>query len=943
MRLTGIETALLAYLVSRPHEVVGRDELLFHVWEAHGDLVTRAVDQAMRRLRSKIKDDARKPRHLVTVYGRGYRFDPAAGELASASANAAADVVDSSPTTGNIGPHPTRFFGREEEQRLLRESFAGGAVAAVLMGPGGIGKTRLARRFARNVMHEYPGGVWLVDLADCRGDSDVATRIAAALEVQLRSNAAPEAALGQIGRALRAREGALVVLDNAEDAHTAVERALCLLRAAAESVRWLVTTRVRLDVDATCWTLEPLSADAAASLFADRASALRRDFDASGQSDGVRRVVERLDHIPLAIELAAARARLLPPTELLARLDEGLSTLGRSREGPMRHATMRAAIASSWEALNDDEQLAARALASMRGTFAVRAAEALLRAVWEDHGTRLEGGLDLLDALLDASWIHPALDVGSEGRLAMYAVVREFAEEQEGRASREVLWRLHAKTVLAAARERVDQARGPTEREALDALTLDEGNLAVVERRFIALEPILALTALRSRLALAWRTGRVEAAAAGLERVVAGGRLEPSAHSSALATLGRARLLQLDPKAALGVLEEALDAGLDENRARTLEGLARARAQTGDVAGALTALDDAEKTAIAADDRDTTGLVRCFRGRLLGYLGEMSRSEAELLAAAEAFDKGGRPSGVGEALGYLGTIQASALRGTEALPHLERASLLLAEAGETRVSLVFNNALAVLLHDRCRYAEARALLDRICAEAASQGALDPLVIAYAHRMMLAIEEGRHDDAEADLSAAEEAFSGIEGHYFAPNFTWLGALLARSRGRLANAADRAAEHLDELQGMGGGREGGAALALLGAIAADADRVEEAEWALTEAQARLEELQDLRRLAAWPLRHIHLDLARARLAPDADSASTHRANSRERRRQARTDAIGDAPALDSSAIARLALADLEASLGSDGNVKLRPSQAVADRVCRAILKVRDQDAI
>ncbi len=935
VRLTGIETALMAYLAERPHQVVGRDVLLSEVWDASGDLVTRAVDQAMRRLRRKIHDDARTPRHLVTVYGRGYRFDPVA-----VSRDPVPNVVDApvgeSAETGNVGPHPTPFFGRADELRRLREAFAEGAVALALMGPGGIGKTRLARRFARTVQPEYPGGSWLVDLSDCEGRTASVARIASALGVRLTTNAGPDESLGQIGRALDARGGVFVVLDNAEDAPADVEWALASLRDAATGARWLITTRVKLDLgEGTTWTLDPLDADAAAALFSDRASALRRDFDVAGHRDGVRRVVRRLDHIPLAIELAAARARLLPPAELLLRLDEGLATLGRSRQGPARHATMRAAIAGSWEVLADEERLAARALATMRGSFDVRTAEELLHAVAEARGSALDSGLDLLDALLDASWLHPALDVGARGRLGMYAVVRDFAEEQGGSPDRDALLGLHASTVLGRTGERVVQARGPAEREALDDLTLDEPNLAVIEKRFAGTQPELALTALGHRLPLAWRSGRGSRVAAGLEALVDGDALGASHRASALAALGRTRLLQLDPRGALGVLEEALsrDALSVAERPRALEALARARAQTGDVSGARQALDEAEAAADEAGDQDARGAVRCFRGRLLGFLGDLAGSDAELEAAAADFERAGRRSGVGEALGYLGTMQASTLRGQAALPRLERASRLLGEVGERRLRLVFDNVRAVLLQDRRRFDEARALLDGTCRDAAAQGALDPLVVAYAHRTMLALEQGRYADAEADLEAASEAFAGVDGHYFTSTFTWLAAQLARARGRLPEAVEHTARYLAELRAVGGEAGGGAALGMLGAIAADAGRVQEAEAALEGARARLEAVQDLRRLAAWPIRRAHLDLALARRGDE--EASAHRARSRERLREARnTIVVGDAPALESSAVARLALRDLESSVRSDGSLKLRPSGAVADRVCGLI---------
>ncbi len=172
--LTTRETQLLGYLSKHPGTAISRDELLERVWEYRANYATRAVDVAMRRLRAKVEPDPQNPIHLIAVHGVGYRYvpPPEAPVLPAPRATMSPDM----PRT-NLRPERSSFVGRSDQLSQIARLLTGEARVVSLLGPGGIGKTRLATRFAAQHVDDWPGGVWLCELEAAEGLAGVVAAI----------------------------------------------------------------------------------------------------------------------------------------------------------------------------------------------------------------------------------------------------------------------------------------------------------------------------------------------------------------------------------------------------------------------------------------------------------------------------------------------------------------------------------------------------------------------------------------------------------------------------------------------------------------------------------------------------------------------------------------------------------------------------------------------
>jgi len=242
------------------------------------------------------------------------------------------------------------FVGRSAELRALAARFDNGSRLVTVLGPAGTGKTRLVRRFGWNFLGNWSGGVYFCDLSDARSVEGIFFAVAAGLEVPLGRG---EPAV-QLGHAIASRGRCMIILDNFEQvAQHAADTLGRWLDRAAEAV-FAVTSRERLHLAGEdIFPVEPLPLEHdAIELFATRARAQRPEFAVSDANrDSIRQVVRLLDGLPLAIELAAARVRLLSPAQLVHRLRDRFLLLGGARGPAARQATLRAAIDWSWELL----------------------------------------------------------------------------------------------------------------------------------------------------------------------------------------------------------------------------------------------------------------------------------------------------------------------------------------------------------------------------------------------------------------------------------------------------------------------------------------------------------------------------------------------------------------------------------------------------------------
>jgi class 3 adenylate cyclase len=302
----------------------------------------------------------------------------------------------------------TRVVGREAELEDLHRRLLDGERLITLLGPGGVGKTTLLAELGRTVGPGWSGGVWFVELAAATDLAGVGSAVAAVLGVAPGSD--PIAA---VGTALRARGRTLLLLDNAEQATAAVGQAVAAWRARAPDATFGVTSRERLGLqDERIVPIDGLTQDRAVALFAERASAVRPDFDPAAERAAVERIVDRLDRMPLAIELFATRLRLEPLPRLLERLDAHLDLRAARRDGPARQATLRATIAWSWALLAPEERTALARLTVFRGPIPLDAAA---------HVVRDEA---IVESLVDKSLLRSTAD-----GLAFYESIRAFAAE----------------------------------------------------------------------------------------------------------------------------------------------------------------------------------------------------------------------------------------------------------------------------------------------------------------------------------------------------------------------------------------------------------------------------------------------------------------------------------------------------------------------------------
>jgi predicted ATPase/class 3 adenylate cyclase len=393
----------------------------------------------------------------------------------------------------NLPVQPTPLIGREQVGAaacgLLRRAEVR---LLTLTGPGGTGKTRLGLQVAADLFENFASGVYFVPLAAIREPALVASSIAQTLGIQEKAG---QGLLDSLKEHLQDTQ-MLLVLDNFEQVVAAAPLVAELL-AACPRLKCLVTSRVVLRLSGEhefpvpplelpdprhLPTVETLSQYAAVTLFIQRALAVKPDFRVdNANAPAVAEICVRLDGLPLAIELAAARLKLLPPQAILARLGRRLELLrGGARDVPDRHQTLRQAIAWSYDLLEAGEQALFRHLAVFVGGCTLEAAEAVCQAV-HDPVTGLGQSLEVLDgvgSLVDKSLLRQQEQASGEPRFRMLETIREYGLECLTASGEEsVVRRAHADYYLALAEAAEPALTGPQQATWLERLEAEHDNL----------------------------------------------------------------------------------------------------------------------------------------------------------------------------------------------------------------------------------------------------------------------------------------------------------------------------------------------------------------------------------------------------------------------------------------------------------------------------------
>ena len=424
----------LKYLVQNPGRLIGKQELMQALWP-DAFVTDDSLVQCTLELRRALDD--RNQRLLKTVPRRGYLFTAEVVQN-SRKPEHFPIVVPFEPgdiherSTAKIArkrsdlPIPrTSLIGREQQMAEASELLLRPDVRLLsLTGPGGAGKTRLAVAVAVRLADQFAGGVQFVGLASITQPDLVATAIADALEIQrVAGRTIPQL----IGDQLQDSGPFLLVLDNFEQVLPAATVVAETLEACA-SLKVLVTSRscLRLYGEQE-FPVTPLAQNSAIELFTQRAAAVWPDFAITSENaTAVQEICSRLDGLPLAIELAAARTKVLPPAAILDRLECRLQLLtGGALDLPERQQTLRKTIDWSHDLLNEAERKLFRRLSVFVGGCTLEAAEAVCN-------TSLDLDIDLFEALsslVDKNLVQRVDRAEAEPRFAMLETIREYALE----------------------------------------------------------------------------------------------------------------------------------------------------------------------------------------------------------------------------------------------------------------------------------------------------------------------------------------------------------------------------------------------------------------------------------------------------------------------------------------------------------------------------------
>ncbi len=638
-------------------------------------------------------------------------------------------------------------------EQLERDSAS--SVLVTLVGPAGVGKTRLATHYARRHLERWPGGAWWCDLTEARDPADILAIAARSLGVAI-GGADPAM---RLGHAIAGRGRCLLVLDSVEQVVSHLHPVLDAWLATAPEVRVLVTSQERLRIPAeTPLEVEPLDPGTeAVELFVARARAGRPLFrvDAAARPL-IEEIVATLEGLPLAIELAAARLRMLSLEQLHDRIQDRLRVLVGGRRG--RHETLMAALDWSWDLLTPTERSVVSQTSVFEGGFRLEAAEAVV-----DVPERTAPVIDVLQSLVDKSWLRARVVAGAP-RFDTYTTVHAYARRALDTARAdgvppvvEVEAR-HARHF--ATMDTADVMRDLNRAGGIDRLSRELGNLIAACRRSMARGDVgTATRAFAVAMAVLRRTGPVD--------------------------------LAIDLAHEMLAAPDLAGREFARDRARVQRYLGVAAAAAGRWAEAQRQGEIALEAYRALGERHDEAKVLNDLGDVTSVNGDEPRALELHGAALDAYREVGDRDGEGYSLSGLGFVYWRLGRGDESLEHFEAALGVLRETGNRRMQGFAHFGLGAVHYNAGRYAQARRHYEaaielfREAGDRAREGTM-LCSLGALYLQSGAMERARDGLERARVIAREVGSRSGEGHAL----TALG-LLHANQGRF----DEAERHLD----------------------------------------------------------------------------------------------------------------------------------------------------
>jgi len=610
----------------------------------------------------RLKDLAH-PQHLFQVVAAGLPADfPPPRSL---------DVL-----RNNLPSYLTSFIGREREMAEFKR-LLGANRLVTLTGAGGAGKTRLALQIAAEVLEEYPDGVWVIELAALSDPSLVPKTIASVLDVPEQPGRPVTETLVD---ALRSKN-LLLVLDNCEHLLPVCAHLSERLLLACPRLRILATSREALDVSGEVVRRVPslslpdlrhppspehLPRYEAVRLFIERAALIQPEFALTAENAAaVVRVVTRLDGIPLAIELAAARAKMLTVEQIEARLDDRFRLLtAGGRTALPRHQTLRAAMDWSYHLLSEEERAVLRRLSVFAGGWTLEAAE----AICVGNGAEKDKVLDLLAELVDKSLV-VAETKGREARYRLLETVRQYGHDRLEESGEAAATRTRHRDWYLALAERAEPGlRGVDQKIWLERLEMENDNL---------------------RAALEWCRSRGEDADGAL-----GLRL-----AAALMRFWEKRGYYVEGRAWLGTMLARGEAASPPLRVRALNGAGILAYRQGDYEHVLTLCTEGLRVSEQHGDARGGGEALHFLAHIMQARGDYDHATEMMERSLALRRAAGDTVGVANSVDCLGEIARSRGDYERAATLARQAMTLYDNMGEVRgLTHVLHNLAYVKLH-----------------------------------------------------------------------------------------------------------------------------------------------------------------------------------------------------------------------------------------------------